>query len=486
MKKLKDILPSEYVDQIIGATDIDVAGITLDSREVRKNYVFAAITGTELDGHQFIANAVKSGANTIICSTLPEQLAEGVTYVTSIATPKLLGLCATLFYGKPSTFVELVGITGTNGKTTTATLLYDLFRKLGYKCGLISTIAIYIHGRRLATQNTTPDVITLNKVLAEMVDEDIDFVFMEVSSHAVVQDRIFGLHFKGGVFTNLTHDHLDYHKTFANYRDAKKAFFDGLDSDAFALSNIDDKNGRYMLQNTKAARMTYGIENPADYKGKIVEYDLYGMQLMIDEHEMYTHLSGNFNAYNLLAVYAVASLLDIAQDKIVMPLSSLGAVEGRFNLVQKKNITGIIDYAHTPDALQKVLESIHEINVQGKRVITVVGCGGNRDKAKRPEMARIAAELSEQVILTSDNPRNEDPADILKDMEKGVTASRRHNVLTIEDRMQAIKTACMLVGKSGIILVAGKGHEKYQEIKGVKHPFDDKLVLEECLNEQIS
>jgi UDP-N-acetylmuramoyl-L-alanyl-D-glutamate--2,6-diaminopimelate ligase len=348
---------------------------------------------------------------------------------------------------------------------------------------LIATTGILIEEKTIETQHTTPDVITLNHLLSQMADADCDFAFMEVSSHAVVQDRIYGLQFRGGIFTNLTHDHLDYHKTFENYRDAKKGFFDSLDLEAFALTNADDKNGKFMLQNSKALRATYGLQNPADFKGKIIEFDLHGMQLQLEEHEIYTNLTGKFNAYNLLAVYAAARLMDEPEEKLLAAISSLRSVNGRFNFIQSHDITGIVDYAHTPDALQNILESIQEINIQGNRLITVVGCGGNRDKTKRPVMAKIAAELSDKVILTSDNPRDEEPEAIIHEMEAGIPYSRKRSVLSITDRKQAIRTACTLAEKGDIILIAGKGHETYQEIKGVKYPFDDKKVLTETLNE---
>lgn len=483
MKKLKDILPSLHISAVHGSTDIAVSGLELDSRKVKGNELFAALPGTVVDGSRFIDSAIEKGAKAILCLNLPENTKDGVTYIVSDQPAKALGLLAAKFYDNPTRKIDLVGVTGTNGKTTCTTLLYQLFRKLGYKCGLIATTGILIEEKTIETQHTTPDVITLNHLLSQMADADCDFAFMEVSSHAVVQDRIYGLQFRGGIFTNLTHDHLDYHKTFENYRDAKKGFFDSLDLEAFALTNADDKNGKFMLQNSKALRATYGLQNPADFKGKIIEFDLHGMQLQLEEHEIYTNLTGKFNAYNLLAVYAAARLMDEPEEKLLAAISSLRSVNGRFNFIQSHDITGIVDYAHTPDALQNILESIQEINIQGNRLITVVGCGGNRDKTKRPVMAKIAAELSDKVILTSDNPRDEEPEAIIHEMEAGIPYSRKRSVLSITDRKQAIRTACSLAEKGDIILIAGKGHETYQEIKGVKYPFDDKKVLTETLNE---
>lgn len=484
MKKLSSILPPKHVAAVHSDREISIAGVELDSRKVKEGFLFAALPGTVTDGHSFIPKAIEAGAKAVLCQRLPENQPEGVTFIVSAEPAKLLGLVAANFYDNPTEKLELIGVTGTNGKTTISTLLYDLFRKLGFKCGLIATTGILIEDNKLDTQHTTPDVITLNKILQEMAEADCDFAFMEVSSHAVAQDRIYGLKYRGAIFTNLTHDHLDYHQTFENYRDAKKGFFDNLEFDAFALTNADDKNGKFMLQNTKASRFTYGLQNAADFKGKILELDLHGMQLLLDEHEIYTNLSGKFNAYNLLAAYATAKLLDIPEDKLLTQISSLHAAEGRFNSFLVGGVTGVVDYAHTPDALQNILEAIHEINVRGGRVITVVGAGGNRDKTKRPVMAKIAVGLSDQVILTSDNPRDEEPEEIIREMEAGVPFAKKRDVLSIVDRRQAIKTACTLAKKGDIILVAGKGHEKYQEIKGVRYEFDDKKVLTETLNEQ--
>ncbi len=484
MRKLKDILPEKYVTGVYGDTGIAVRGLALDSRKVEKDFLFAALPGITDDGSKYISPAINNGSNCIITSGLPGAQQPNITYIVSDEPAKLLALIAAAYYGNPTSKMELVGVTGTNGKTTIATLLYNLFRGLGYRCGLVSTIAIKIEDNIIDTQHTTPDTITLNALFAEMVAQDCDFVFMEVSSHAIAQDRVFGLEFRGGIFTNITHDHLDYHKTFENYRNVKKAFFDGLDSEAFAITNIDDRNGNFMLQNTKAVRVTYALKTMANFKGKIIEYDLHGMQMQIDGDEIFTKLTGTFNAYNILAVYTTAIMLDITKEKILPVLSGLNPVEGRFTQIHgHDDITGIVDYAHTPDALQNILKSIKEISIAG-RIITVVGCGGNRDTAKRPEMAKIAAELSDRLILTSDNPRNEKPEDILIEMEQGIPLVKRKNTLIIPDRKEAIKTACALAQKGDIILVAGKGHEKYQEIAGVKYPFDDKEVLTMLLNEQ--
>jgi len=468
-----------------GDRNIPIAGLTLDSRKVEKGFLFAALPGTQTDGSTFIQSAIEKGASAILCESLPEILAVGITYIESNSVSKALALIAGNFYNNPTEQLELIGVTGTNGKTTTTSLLYQLFQDLGYKCGLISTTGIWIEGTKIEATHTTPDTITLNSLLNDMVEADCRFAFMEVSSHAVVQDRIYGLNFKGGIFTNLTHDHLDYHKTFENYRDAKKGFFDKLDLDAFAITNIDDKNGKFMLQNTKAIRTTYSLENPADFKAKILEYDLHGMQLLMDGDEIFTTLTGKFNAYNLLAVYGAARLMDVPKEEALKSISKLQAVDGRFTCIRSNdNVTGIIDYAHTPDALENILNAVKEINTRNKKIITVVGCGGNRDKTKRPIMAKIAASLSGQLILTSDNPRNEKPEDILNEMEAGLSFQQKKTTLIITDRRQAIKTACTMADAGDIILVAGKGHEKYQEINGERHYFDDKQVLAEYLKER--
>ncbi|MDQ3072131.1 MAG: UDP-N-acetylmuramoyl-L-alanyl-D-glutamate--2,6-diaminopimelate ligase [Bacteroidota bacterium] len=482
MKQLACILPTTHITAITGPEDVLVTGMTLDSRQVAEGYLFAALKGTMSDGHTFINKAIEKGATSILCESVPENKVQGITYIQSSSVSKALALISAAFHDYPAAKFDLVGVTGTNGKTTTSTLLYQLFRQLGYKCGLVSTTGIKIHTTNLSTNHTTPDSITLNEVFGQMADAECDYVFMEVSSHAVVQDRIYGLPFKGGIFTNLTHDHLDYHGTFAAYRDAKKSFFDQLDNEAFALTNADDKNGKFMLQNSRAVRVTYGLEHHADYRGKILEHDIHGMLMQIDGEQAYTTLSGRFNAYNLLSVYGASQMMDVPKEKALTALTALTAVEGRFHCIRAKDITAIVDYAHTPDALQNILDAIKEANMKASRLITVIGCGGNRDKGKRPVMARIAAENSEQLILTSDNPRDEEPDQILAEMEAGVPISKKRNTLTIADRKQAIRTACTLAKSGDIILVAGKGHEKYQEIKGVKYPFDDTQVLTEYLN----
>jgi UDP-N-acetylmuramoyl-L-alanyl-D-glutamate--2,6-diaminopimelate ligase len=482
LKNLTGILPKNINYQVLGPVEQKVNGLTLDSRKVAKGYLFAALAGSETNGALYIKSAIENGATTILCSAAPDEVADGITYVITKKVAHLLGFVADKYFDSPSSKFDLVGITGTNGKTTTATLLYQLFKKLGYKCGLISTAGIRIHDNYLEATHTTPDTVALNQLLSDMAEADCDFVFMEVSSHAVVQDRIAGLRFKGGIFTNLTHDHLDYHKTFENYRDAKKGFFDGLDDDAFALVNTDDRNGRFMLQNTRAMRVTYALQKPADFNARIIEYDVFGMMLEIDGAQVYVHLMGRFNAYNLLAAYGAARLLDIPREQLIRQISALTPAEGRFATIHKGGITAIVDYAHTPDALANVLETINDINIQGRRVITVIGCGGNRDRAKRPIMAKIAANQSHLVILTSDNPRNEDPIAIIHEMETGIPVARRADVLSITDRYQAIRTAITMAGRGDIVLVAGKGHETYQEISGVKHPFNDFAVLNELLN----
>ena len=462
--------------------DFEVSGLALDNRKINSsNYLFAAIKGEVVDGHQFIDEAIKNGAKVILCESLPENLIEEVVYLTSLDVPKTLGQIADNFYGhQTEKLVEVIGVTGTNGKTTVSTLLHQLFTIAGYKCGLISTVEIIIGSKSLPNTHTTPDVLTLHSLINQMVEEDCEYIFMEVSSHSVVQKRIAGIHFKAGLFTNLTHDHLDYHKTFDNYRDAKKGFFDLLEMDAFAISNADDKNGKYMLQNSRASRLYYSLENYSDFKGKILEYDLNGMDLQVNDDVFTSKLSGEFNAYNLTLVYATASMLDIDKEELPIYMSQLSPPLGRFTtLVAKNGITSIVDYAHTPDALKNILESIEKVNVMGKKIFTVIGCGGNRDKDKRPLMAKIAGEHSYKVILTSDNPRNEVAEDIIKDMERGITASRKHDFLSVTDRGQAIAVALQMASPGDIVLIAGKGHEKYQEINGVKTHFDD---IEQVLN----
>ena len=478
MKQLKDILQNAGVIRIEGDAGIRVSGLHLDSREVTKGALFFAVPGTRVDGHRFIDQAIQNGAAAIVCSQLPENLKEKVTYV-QVEDPALaVGIVASGYYDNPTEKLQLVGVTGTNGKTTIATLLYQLFTGLGYKTGLLSTIKYFIGSKEVPATHTTPDAISLNRLLADMAEAGCDYAFMEVSSHAVDQKRIAGLNFRGAIFTNLTHDHLDYHKTFREYLTAKKKLFDGLSKDAFALSNIDDKNGRVMLQNTKALKKTYSLRAMADFKGKVIESSLEGLHLQINRQEFYSLLTGEFNAYNLLAIYGTAMLLEQENDAVLTILSSLGAVEGRFQVIKSQSgITGIIDYAHTPDALENVLKTINSIRTGNETLITVVGAGGDRDKTKRPEMAHIASVLSNKVILTSDNPRSEEPEQIIKDMQEGVDPAKHGTTLAITNREEAIKTAVMLAHEGDIILVAGKGHEKYQEIKGVRHPFDDMEIM---------
>ena len=483
MKTLKDILYSASIKKVYGSTEVGITTICFDSRKVTAGSLFIAISGTVADGHQFINQCIDKGAIAIICEVLPADLVAGVTYVEVENSAKALGIIATNFFDNPSSKLKLVGVTGTNGKTTIATLLFQLFRELGYKVGLLSTVQNHINDEIIPSTHTTPDPIALNSLLADMVASGCDYCFMEVSSHAVAQFRIEGLQFSGGVFSNLTHDHLDFHLTFDAYLKAKKAFFDQLDKNAFALTNIDDKNGRVMLQNTKAYQKTYGLKNIADFKAKIMENHFNGLLLNIDNEEVWFKMVGSFNAYNLLAVYAVALLLEQDKEKVLTVLSSLGGAEGRFDhFVSPTGIIGIVDYAHTPDAVQNVLSTVQNIRKGTEQVITIIGCGGDRDKAKRPVMAQVACDWSTKVILTSDNPRSEDANEILKEMEAGVSPTNKKKTILIADRKEAIRTACHLVNPGDIIVLAGKGHEKYQEIKGVKYPFDDKQILTEFLN----
>lgn len=478
--RLSDLLSKSSVayKSCNGNIDIDVCDINIDSRKVVPGSIFVAIVGAVADGHTYIDKAIEKGAVAIFCQVLPEVLKDGVTYIVVDDTEAVVGCLATVLLGDPSRHLRLVGVTGTNGKTTTATVLYELFRRLGHKVGLVSTVCNYIDDVPVPTDRTTPDAVTLNKLLARMVSEGCEYAFMEVSSHSVVQHRIAGLKFAGGIFTNLTRDHLDYHKTFMNYLKAKKAFFDGLPSDAFALTNIDDKNGLVMLQNTKAGKYTYSVSAMADFKANILESHFEGMILNINNEEVAVQFVGRFNVSNLLAVYGAAVLLGKDKHEVLVAMSALKPVSGRFETLRSpKGFTAIVDYAHTPDALVNVLKTIHEVlNGKGK-VITVVGAGGNRDKGKRPIMAHEAANLSDRLIITSDNPRFEEPGDIINDMLAGLDDSERMRTLTIEDRREAIRTACMMAEKGDVILIAGKGHENYQEIKGVKHHFDDKEVV---------
>ncbi len=484
MTALKDILYKVTLNAVAGATSIDVSAIDFDSRNIKKGHVFVAVKGTVSDGHQFIETAIGQGAVAIVCETLPEKLTEGVTYVEVANSSKALAMMASNFYGNPSENLKLVGVTGTNGKTTVASLLYQLFKKAGYKVGLLSTVKIMVDSKEYKATHTTPDSITINKYLKQMNTEGVEFCFMEVSSHGIHQHRTEGLRFEGGIFTNLTHDHLDYHKTFAEYRDVKKSFFDALPEKAFALVNSDDKNGLVMLQNTKARKYTYALKTYADYKSQILENQLGGLLLKINDAEVWTRLIGNFNAYNILAIYATADLLGLESVEILRLISELESVSGRFQyMVSNQKITAIVDYAHTPDALKNVLETINSIRTKNEELITVVGCGGDRDKTKRPKMGHIASALSTKVIFTSDNPRSEDPEAILKEIEKGVEPQNYKKTLTITDRLQAIKTACQMAQPNDIILIAGKGHETYQEIKGERFDFDDFKTVKECLKQ---
>ena len=482
--KLSEVLKNIVILESVGKTDIEICGIQIDSRKIEAGHLFIAVCGTQADGHQYIGKAIAQGATAVVCQQLPEDLPAGVTFIRIEDTEDATGKIATQFYGNPSTQLKLVGVTGTNGKTTIATLLYEIFTAFGNKCGLCSTVCNYIGERAIAADHTTPDAITLNQLLSQMVKEGCQYAFMECSSHAIHQKRIGGLRFEGGIFTNLTRDHLDYHKTFENYRDAKKAFFDGLDKSAFAITNLDDKNGLFMTQNTSATVKTYSQTRMADFHAKITEMTFEGMELNVNGQDVYVPLVGKFNVSNLLAIFGAAVMLGKEPTEVLTVLSSVRSVSGRFEALRSpKGFTAIVDYAHTPDALVNVLNAIDEILCHRGEVITVCGAGGNRDKGKRPLMAHEAARLSDKVIITSDNPRFEKPQDIINDMLAGITDEERGKVLSIVDRKEAIRTACMLAKKGDVILVAGKGHENYQEIKGVKHHFDDKEVLLEIFQE---
>jgi len=481
---LKDILYKVTINAVVGSTSIDVNALHFDSREVSNNDVFVAIKGTVVDGHEFIETALSKGANTIVCETLPSELREGVTYIEVESTSQALAYMAANFYGNPSENLRLVGVTGTNGKTTIVTLLYQLFKKAGYKVGLLSTVRIMVDNTEYKATHTTPDSLTINKYLNLMNDEGVEFCFMEVSSHGIHQYRTEGLQFEGGIFTNLSHDHLDYHDTFAEYRDVKKSFFDHLPKTAFALVNIDDKNGLVMLQNTKAKTYTYALKTYADYKAQVLENEFSGLLLKLNGSELWTKLIGNFNAYNISAIYGTAELLGLEKVEILRLISELESVSGRFQyLISEEKITAIVDYAHTPDALKNVLETINSIRTNNEELITVVGCGGDRDKSKRPKMGHVASALSTKVIFTSDNPRSEVPEVIIEDIEKGVEPQNFKKTMSIVDRKQAIKTACQLAKPADIILIAGKGHETYQEIKGERFDFDDYKMVQEFLKQ---
>ncbi len=484
MIELKDILYKVTLNSVVGRTSVAINNMDFDSRKISLNDVFVAIPGTLVDGHKYIGTAINQGAIAIVCETLPEEFINGVTYVQVDSSSQALAVMASNYYGVPSENLKLVGITGTNGKTTIATLLYQLFKKAGYKVGLLSTVRVMVNDIEYKATHTTPDSITINKYLKEMNDEGVEFCFMEVSSHGIHQNRTEGLIFTGGVFTNLSHDHLDYHKTFADYRDVKKRFFDNLSPKAFALVNVDDKNGLVMLQNTKAKKYTYALKTYADYKAQMLENQFGGLLIKLNDNEVWARLIGSFNAYNLAAIYGAADLLGLEKDEILRLISELESVSGRFQyLISDEKITAIIDYAHTPDALKNVLETINNIRTKNEELITVVGCGGDRDKTKRPVMGQIASDLSTKVIFTSDNPRSEVPETIIEEIEKGVEPQNFKKTMSIVDRKQAIKTACQLAQPNDIILIAGKGHETYQEINGKRIDFDDFKIAKEFLKQ---
>lgn len=485
MKVLRDILYKVTLISVAGDTGKEISNICLDSRQVKQGSIFVAIKGTAADGHDYIEQAIERGASAIMCERLNAFIDPEVTYIVTDNSAKALGYMADNFYGKPSSKMKMVAVTGTNGKTTTATLLHKLFRSLGYNAGLLSTVTNKINDMELPATHTTPDAIALNELLVKMVDEGCTHCFMEASSHAIVQHRITGLELDGAIFTNITHDHLDYHGTFDEYIKAKKKLFDNLPEEAFALTNLDEKRGMVMLQNTKAQKKTYSLRGMSDFRGKIISNTIQGLELEIDNRHVWFKLIGDFNAYNLLAVYGAAILLGEDRDEVLTKLSSLHPAPGRFEQVQTKSgITAIVDYAHTPDALENVLSTIHNFRTGNEQVITVIGCGGNRDKTKRPLMAEIACKMSDIVILTSDNPRNEEPEAIINDMQGGVSPSNYKKAMVVVDRKEAIAKACKMAKEKDIILVAGKGHETYQEIKGVKYPFDDRIILKDMLDKK--
>ena len=484
MKVLKDILYKVAIEAVKGPTDIAVNKIEFDSRKIGLNDVFVAIKGSLSDGHTFIDKALELGATAVICETFPGRIVNGVTYIQVKSSNEALAFLSANFYDNPSQKLRLVGVTGTNGKTTIASLLYQLFKNAGYKVGLLSTVKIMVDETEHKATHTTPDSLTINHFLNEMVETGCEFCFMEVSSHGVHQKRTEALQFEGGIFTNLSHDHLDYHNTFAEYRDVKKSFFDHLPKTAFAIVNVDDKNGAVMVQNTKAKKVTYALKSYADYRAQILENQFTGLLLKVNNHELWTKLIGSFNAYNLLAIFATAIELGLEEQEALRLVSALESVSGRFQyIVSESKITAIVDYAHTPDALENVLKTIENIRTRNEQLITVVGCGGDRDKTKRPIMANIASELSDKAIFTSDNPRTENPETIIEEMEKGVEPQNFKKTLSIIDRKQAIKTACQLANSGDIILIAGKGHETYQEINGIRHDFDDMKIVKELLEQ---
>ena len=481
--KLSELLKNIKPISTIGNTDVDITGVKIDSRQVQPGHLFVAMKGTQVDGHRFIGKAIELGAKAVMCEDLPEKLDDDICYVQVASTEDCVGPVATLYHGDPTSRLKLVGVTGTNGKTTIATLLYIMFRKMGHRCGLLSTVCNYIEDQAVPATHTTPDAIELNELLEQMVLAGCEYVFMECSSHAIAQKRIGGLKFAGGMFTNLTRDHLDYHKTFENYRDAKKMFFDSLPKTAFAITNLDDKNGLFMVQNTKAQVKTYSLRQLADFRARIIESHFEGMYIDINGHEVGVQFIGKFNVSNLLCVYGAAVMLGKHPEDILVVMSTLKSVSGRLEPIHStQGVTAVVDYAHTPDALENVLSAIHEV-LNGKgQVITVCGAGGNRDKGKRPLMAQEAVRQSDRVIITSDNPRFEEPMDIINDMLAGLDAKQMKKVITNPDRREAIRTAVMLAQKGDVILIAGKGHEDYQEVKGVKHHFDDREVVREIFN----
>ena len=482
MKNLKDILYKISIEEILGSTDLEINSVQFDSRKIEPNDLFVAQKGVTVDGHLFIEKAIQLGAKAIVCEEFPKEISKNVSYIKVENANSALSILASNYFENPSTKLKLIGVTGTNGKTTIASLLYQLFKKAGFKVGLLSTVKVVVNEKEYNATHTTPDSITINSYLNDMINEGVDYCFMEVSSHGIHQKRTHGLHFEGGIYTNLSHDHLDYHNSFAEYRDVKKAFFDSLPKSAFALVNIDDKNGSVMLQNTKATKRTYALKTIADFKGKVLEKRMSGSLLTINGTEIWSKLIGTFNAYNLLAIVGTAELCGLEKLEVLRLVSELESVSGRFQYtISKSGITAIVDYAHTPDALKNVLETISDIKTGKEKVITVVGCGGDRDKTKRPKMAKIASQLSSQTIFTSDNPRTENAQVIIDEMEVGVALENLGKTLSIVDRKQAIKTACKLSETGDIVLVAGKGHENYQEINGERFHFDDLEVVTECL-----
>ena len=484
MKLLREILYKVEINSVIGNTSLSINKIEFDSRLISDGDMYIAITGVNVDGHSFISQAIQNGANCIVCEKIPDNKTDGIVYVNVKSSRKALAIISSNYFDNPSSKLNLVGVTGTNGKTTIATLLFDLYTALEIKSGLISTVKISYDNKNFQANQTTPDSLSINRFLSEMVNSNVRYCFMEVSSHGIDQNRTDGLVFKGGIFTNLTHDHLDYHESFENYRDTKKQFFDSLSNNSFALTNNDDKNGMVMLQNTIADKYTYSLNSVSDFKAKILESSFDGMLLKINSTEFWSKLVGKFNAYNILSVYSAASILGLPKNELLKAISSLDAVAGRFQFYKKNKITAIVDYAHTPDALENILKSINEIKTSENNLITVVGCGGNRDKSKRPLMGDIASNLSSKVIFTSDNPRFEDPEIIIEEMIRGVRSTNSNKTISISNRKEAIKAACQFARTNDIILVAGKGHESYQEVKGVRSDFDDFEIVKELLNQK--